>query len=49
MDDNVPHLIGKLHKVEVSFGIPVTAWVGNSLMLNVIGYGRVSGREGGAN
>ena len=49
MDENVPYRTYKLHKVEACFGIPVTAWVVNPLMLNGIGYGRVSGKYGGAN
>ena len=49
MDDDVPHQIDKLYKVEACFGIKVTAWVGKPLMLNIIGYGRVSGKDGGAN
>ena len=43
------HLIDKLHKVEACFGIPVTYWVGNPLILNGIEYGRLSGKYGGAN
>ena len=49
MDDNVPHRIDKLHKVEACFGIPLNAWVGNPLMINIIGYRRVSGKDGGDN
>ena len=49
MDDNVPHRIDNLQKVEACFGIPVTAWVGNPLMLNRVGYMRVSGKYGGTN
>ena len=49
MDDNVPHWTDKLQKVEACFGIPVTAWAGNPLMLNGIGYRRLSGKYGGAN
>ena len=49
MDNDVPHQIYKLHKVEACFEIPVTAWVGNPLMLNGIGYGRVRGKYGGDN
>ena len=49
MDNDVPHLIGKLHKVGDCFVIPVTAWVGNSLMLSRIGYVRVGGKDGGSN
>ena len=49
MDDDVPHRIDKLHKVEACFGIPVTSWSGNPLMLNRIGYVRVDGKYGGAN
>ena len=40
MDNNVLHLIEKLHKVKPRLGIKVTAWVGNPLMLNGIVYGR---------
>ena len=49
MDGDVPHQFYKLHKVEDFFGIPVTAWVENPWMLNIIGYGRVSGKDGGTN
>ena len=49
MDDDVPHRIDKLYKVEACFGITVTAWVGNPLMINGIVYVRVSGKDGGAN
>ena len=49
MGDNVPHRIDKLHKVEACFGIPVTAWVEKPLMINGIGYIRVSGKDGVAN
>ena len=49
MDDGVPRRIDKLHKVEAFSGIPVTAWVGNPLLINGIGYRRVSGKDGGAN
>ena len=49
MEDDVPHRIDKIQKVEACFGILVTAWVGNPLMLNGIGYGRVSDKDGGAN
>ena len=31
------------------FGITVTAWARKPLMLNGIGYGRVSGKDGGTN
>ena len=34
--------------MEACFRIPVTAWVVNPLILNRIGYGRVSGKYGGA-
>ena len=49
MDDDVPHQIDKLHKVDGSFSIPATALVGNPLLINGIGYVRVSGKESGAN
>ena len=49
MEDDVPHRIDKLKKVEACFSIPVTNWAGNPLMLNGIGYVRVSGKDGGAN
>ena len=49
MDNDVTHQIDKLHKVEACFFIPVTAWVGNPLMLNIIVYGRVSGKDGAVN
>ena len=49
MDNDVPHRIDKIHKVEACFVIPVTAWLGKSLIINGIGYGRVSGKYGGAN
>ena len=41
------HRIDNLHRVEACLGIPVTNWVGKPLMLNRIGYGRVSGKDGG--
>ena len=43
------HQIEKLHKVEDFLGIPVTTRAGNPLMLNGIGYGRVSVKDSGAN
>ena len=49
MDDDVPHQIDKLHKVEACFGIPVTAWLGKPLMINGIGHGRVSCKDGCTN
>ena len=49
MEDDVTHIIDKLHKVEACFGISVTAWVVNPLILNGIGHGRVSGKDGVAN
>ena len=49
MGNDVSHRIDKLHKVEDCFGIPVTAWVGNPLMLNGILYGRLSGKDSGTN
>ena len=49
MYDHVMHQIYKLHKVEACFIIPVTAWSGNPLMLNGIGYVRVSGKNSGSN
>ena len=35
--------------MEACFGIPVTAWVGNLFILNIIVYGRVIGKYDGAN
>ena len=49
MDDDVPHRIDKLHKVEACFGIPVTTWSGKPLTINGIGHGRVSCKDGGTN
>ena len=49
MDYGVPHRIDKLHKVEACFGIPVTDWLVNLLILYGILYARVSGKDGGAN
>ena len=49
MDDDVLHRIDKLNKVEACFDIPVTDWVGHPLMLNRIGYGRLSDKVGVAN
>ena len=49
MDDDVLLRIYKLQKVEDCFGIPVTAWLVNPLMLNGIGFGMVSGKDGGVN
>ena len=49
MDDDVPHQIDKLHKVEACFSIPFITWVGNPLILNGIGYRKVSGKDGGTN
>ena len=49
MDDYVPHQIDKIHKLEACFGIPGTAWSGDPWMINGIVYGRVSGKDGGAN
>ena len=43
------HIIDKLHKVEACFGISVTPWVGNPFLLNGMGHGRVSGKDGGSN
>ena len=45
----MPHRIDKLHKVEACFVIPVTAWLGNPLVLNGIEQGRVSGKYSGDN
>ena len=49
MDDDMPHRINKLHKLKAYFGIKVTAWVRNPLMLNGIVCGRVSGKYSAVN
>ena len=49
MDDDVPHQIDKLHKVEACFSIPLTARPGKPLMINRIGHGRISCKDGGTN
>ena len=44
MNDDVPHRIDKIHKVGACLVIPVTTWVVNPVMLNGIGYVRLSGK-----